>query len=90
MNLKILLARRISRRLAHEARLLRRALRDHQRQETARIRKLEFRSRGLRLYAAWGAANGTSKVIKTHAEDWHQAALLRPAQEIAVKTPSAA
>jgi hypothetical protein len=89
MNLKILLARRISRRLAHEARLLRRALRDHQRQETARIRKLEFRSRGLRLYAAW-TTKGTSNVIKTHAEDWHQAALLQPAQEIAIKRPTAA
>ena len=62
MNFRILLARRISKRLAHEARVHRRALRDHLRQETSRIRKLEIRSRGLRLYAAWSAS--ASNVIQ--------------------------
>jgi hypothetical protein len=89
MNLKIFFARRISKRLAREARVHRRALRDHLRQETSRIRKLEFRSRGLRLYAAW-AAKGTSNVIQTHAEDWHQTALPQAAREIDSKTPPAA
>jgi hypothetical protein len=79
MNLRILLARRISKRLAREARVYRRALRDHLRQETSRIRKLEIRSRGLRLYAAWSAI--TSNVIQTHAEDWHKAALPRLSQK---------
>jgi hypothetical protein len=53
MNLRILLARRISKRLEREARLYRRALRDYRRHEIRRIRKLEIRSRGLRLYVAW-------------------------------------
>jgi hypothetical protein len=60
MNLRILLARRISKRLARAARVYRRALSDHLRQETSRIRKLEIRSRGLRLYAAWSAIPRTS------------------------------
>jgi hypothetical protein len=48
-KLKIFLARRIS----HASHMIhRRALRDHLRQETSRIRKFEFRSRGLRLFAA--------------------------------------
>jgi hypothetical protein len=47
MKLRILLACRISKRLAREARSYRRALRDHLRNETAQIRKLEIRSRGL-------------------------------------------
>ena len=72
MTLKILLACRISKSLAREARSYRRGLRDHLRSETARIRKLEIRSRGLRLYAAW--ASGVSKVIQTQAENWYQAA----------------
>ena len=70
MKLRILLASRISKRLAREARSYRRALRDHLRNETAQIRKLEIRSRGLRLYAAW--ASGVSNVIQTRAEDWYQ------------------
>jgi hypothetical protein len=37
MKLRILLASRISKRLAREARSYRRALRDHLREETARI-----------------------------------------------------
>jgi hypothetical protein len=62
MNLRILLARRISKRLECEARVHHRALRDHLRQETSRIHRLEIRSRGLRLYAAWSAS--ASKVIQ--------------------------
>jgi|SoimicmetaTmtLAA_FD_contig_71_72944_length_431_multi_2_in_0_out_0_1 hypothetical protein len=88
MNLRILLARRMSKRLAREARLYRRVLRDHLRHETGRIRKLEIRSRGLRLYAAWSA--GASKVIRTHAEDWRRTALPQAAQRIDTKTPAAA
>ena len=88
MNLKILLARRISKRLEREARNYRRALRDHLRQETSRIRKLEIRSRAFRLYAAWAAKR--SNVIQTHAEDWHQAALSQVSPEIGAKTPAAA
>ena len=88
MNLRILLARQISNRLAREARRYRRALRDHLRQETSRIRKLEIRSRGLRLYAAWSA--NASNVIQIHAEDWHEAALPQAAREIDLKTISAA
>jgi hypothetical protein len=60
MNLKILLARQISKRLEREARFHRRILRDHQRREWARIRNLEVRSRGLRLYAAWKSRTVTS------------------------------
>jgi hypothetical protein len=55
MKLKILLAFRISERLTREARSYRRALRDHLREVTARIRNLEIRSRSLRLYAAWAS-----------------------------------
>jgi hypothetical protein len=55
MNLRILLARRISKRLEREARLYRRALRDHLRHETSRIRKLEIRSRVASL-RGWSAA----------------------------------
>ena len=89
MNLKILLARHISKHLEREARHYRRALRDHLRQETSRVRKLEIRSRALRLYAAW-AAKGSSNVIHTRSEDWHQAALPQDAPEIGAKTPAAA
>ena len=71
MKLRILLACRISKRLAREARSCRLALRDHLRSETAQIRKLEIRSRGLRLYAAW--ASGVSNVIQTLPEDWPKA-----------------
>ena len=66
MKLKIFLACRISKRLAREARSYRRALRDQLRKESAEIRKLEIRSRGLRLYAAW--ASGVSNVIQTRPE----------------------
>jgi hypothetical protein len=72
MKLRILLASRISKRLARAARSYRRDLRDHLRNETARIRKLEIRSRGLRLYAAW--ASGVSNAIQTRAENWYQVA----------------
>ena len=73
MKLRILLASRISKRLAREARSYRRALRDYLRKESAEIRKLEIRSRGLRLYAAW--ATGVSNVIQTRPEDWPEATL---------------
>ena len=80
MKLRILLARRISQRLACEARSYRRALRDDLRKETAQIRRLEIRSRGLRLYAAW--ASGVSKVIQTRAENWYQGAPAQAAGDI--------
>ena len=73
MKLRILLARRMSKRLAWEARAYRRALRDHLRKETGLIRKLEIRSRGLRLYAAW--ASGVSNVTPARSENWPQATL---------------
>ena len=87
MKLRILLASRISKRLAREARSYRRALRDHLRKESAEIRKLEIRSRGLRLYAAW--ASGGSNVIQTRAEDWYQGALAKAAGDINSRTPAA-
>ena len=77
MKLRILLASRISKRLAREARSYRRALRDYLRKESAEIRKLEIRSRGLRLYAAW--ASGVSNVIQTRPEDWPEATLAEAA-----------
>ena len=80
MKLRILLACRISRRLAQEARSYRRALRDHLRKETAQIRQLEIRSRGLRLYAAW--ASGGSNVILTRPE-----ATLADAAEVSIQEP---
>ena len=84
MKLKILLAFRISRRLPREARFYRRALRDHLREETVRIRNLEIRSRGLRLYAAW--ASGVSNVIQTRTENWYQATLADAAAAISPRT----
>ena len=85
MNLRIFLARHISKRLEREARVYRRALRDHLRVETGHIRRLEKRARGLRLYATWSA--GASNIIQTRAEDWYQVAL--PATEIDAKTAAA-
>ena len=73
MKLRILLACRMSKRLAAEARACRRALRDHLRKESGLIRKLEIRSRGLRLYAAW--ASGVSNVTPARPENWPQATL---------------
>jgi hypothetical protein len=81
MKLKIFLACRISKRLAREARCYRRALRDHLRKESAEIRKLEIRSRGLRLYAAW--ASGVSNVIQTRPEEWPE---VRLAEAAAIST----
>jgi len=88
MNLRILLARRISKRLEREARVYRRALRDHLRVETGRIRRLEVRARGLRLYAAWWT--GASNIIETRAEDWFRDALSHASAETDAKTPAAA
>jgi hypothetical protein len=87
MKLKILLAFRISKRLTRQARSYRRVLRDHLREETARIRNLETRARGLRLYAVW--ASGVSNVIQTRAENWYQATLAKAAGEISSRTPAA-
>ena len=78
----------MSDRLASEARRYRRALRDHLRHETSRIRKLEIRSRGLRLYAAWSA--NASNVIQIHAEDWHEVVVPQAARENDLQTISAA
>ena len=89
MNLRILLARRIGKRLEREARLYRRGLRDHLRHEIRRIRKLEIRSRGLRLYAAWSAA-ASKKVNWIQAENWHPAATTQDAPEIEAQSPAAA
>ena len=75
MTLRLFLACRISKRLAREARSYRRALRDHLRKETAQIRQLEIRARGLRLYAAW--ASGVSNVMQIRAEDWYQGTLAK-------------
>ena len=88
MNLRILLARRISKRLEREARVYRRALRDHLRVETGRIRRLEVRARGLRLYAAW--STDASNIIQTRAEDWFRDALSHASAETDAKTPAAA
>jgi hypothetical protein len=62
MNLKFLFSRLAVSRLDHQARLARRALRDHQRSEMTRIRELEIRARGIRLFTAWSRkpATGTS------------------------------
>lgn len=53
MHIKILLCRWIANHIETRARAERRALRDYQRHEGARISALEKRSRGLHLYAAW-------------------------------------
>jgi len=49
MKLKILLSRWIASRIEARTRNQRRALRDHYRLESGRIREAEIRSRGLRL-----------------------------------------
>jgi hypothetical protein len=85
MKLKIFLARLIHKRLEHEARRHRRALRDHLRQEVSRIRQLEIRSRALRLYAAW-AANGTSRFIHTHGQNWPERGFSHAGPQIEAKT----
>ena len=48
------------------------------RKESAKIRELQIRSRGLRLYAAW--ASGVSNVIQTRPEDWPEATLAEAAK----------
>ena len=73
MKLRIFIARQMSKRLAGEARSYRRALRDYLRKETGLIRKLEIRSRGLRLYAAW--ASGVSNVSPARHETWPEGPL---------------
>ena len=79
ITLRILLARQISKRLERQARFHRRTLRDHQRREWTRIRNLETRSRGLRLYAAWKSR--TVNVIRTQAEGWGEVALASLSRE---------
>ena len=88
MKLRILVARLISKRLEREARVYRRALRDHLRLETGRVRRLEKRSRGLRLYAAWSVR--ASNIIQSRAQDWYQTALPHSTAEFHIKTPAAA
>jgi hypothetical protein len=87
MNLRILLARRISKRLECEARVHRRALCDHLRQETSRIRRLEIRSRGLPLC---GVVGECLEHHPGHAEDWHQAELPQGFPEIDTETAATA
>ena len=87
MKLKLLIAFRTSKRLTLKARFYRCALRHHLRKEFARVRNLETRSRGLRLYAAW--ASGVSNVIQTRAENWYQATVAKAAREISPRTPAA-
>ena len=82
MTLTILLAFQTSNRLTREARFYRRALRDHLRQETTRLRDLEIRSRGLRLYTAW--ASGASHVIQTPTEKWYQATLAKATRGVSI------
>jgi hypothetical protein len=53
MKLKTILSRHAASRLEHQARILRRALRDHHRRELTTITAIEKRARGLRLYVAW-------------------------------------
>ena len=50
---KLFIARLIASRIESDTRQLRRALRDHQRAELARIRAADSRALGLRLYVAW-------------------------------------
>jgi hypothetical protein len=88
INFRIFLARRIGKRLERKARIHRRDLRDHLRSEIGRIRELEVRSRGLRLYAAWTAS--AANVVRTRAEDWYPAALRQADAEIESKAPLAA
>ena len=88
ITLRILLARQISKRLEREARFHRRTLRDHQRREWTRIRKLETRSRGLRLYAAWKSR--TVNVIRTQADDWGAVALASLSRATESEAPAAA
>jgi len=89
MKLKIFLARLIHKRLEHEARAHRRALRDHLRHETSRIRQLEIRSRALRLYAAW-AAKEDSRFIDRHGQNWPKTGLPHASPQIEPKTPAIA
>jgi hypothetical protein len=53
MNIKVAIAGWLSLRIQEQTRIERRAFRDYSRQELARMRRAEIRSRGLRLYAAW-------------------------------------
>ena len=50
---KLIVARWSASRIEINTRELRRALRDHQRAELARIRAADCRALGLRLYVAW-------------------------------------
>jgi hypothetical protein len=52
-KLKVLIVRWLASRIETRARRLRRALCDHQRVESRRIRAADHRARGLWLYTAW-------------------------------------
>jgi hypothetical protein len=53
LKLRVFLARWLAARAEKRTRHFRRALRDHQRAESQRIRSVARRARGLRLYASW-------------------------------------
>ena len=70
MKIKRLIARWIAIRTENQTRTLRRALRDHQRLELARIHEQEKRTRGLRLYAAWSQPRLPANVIRRVSPGW--------------------
>ena len=69
MYIKTLLCRWIANHIETRARAERRALRDYQRHENARINALEKRTRGLRLYAAWVQHPGRNP-LREAPENW--------------------
>ena len=75
MNLRILVARRISKRLEREARgVSSRFARPSTPRNFGEFAGSKSAREALRLYAAWAAKR--SNVIQTRAEDWYQAAAL--------------
>jgi hypothetical protein len=64
-KVKVLMARWLARRMETRTRRLRRALRDHQRAESSRIRAADRRARGLRLYASWSCDEKHAMNYKT-------------------------
>ena len=63
--MKVLIARWLASRIEADTRLLRRALRDHQRAEWGRIFAADRRALGLRLYAAWSCKEKESIIYRT-------------------------